>query len=492
MSYIGNSFTSQQFTPAVDYFNGNASTTAFTLSKTVGSVYDIQVVIENVPQNPASAFTVSGNVITFTSAPPTGTNNIYVRYTSPMTNVVKPAPGTVSPTEINSSYSLWNLSGSTINYTAGNVGIGTTNPIAGTGFTTDRRVLQIIPSSGTANAQVHLGGVSGTILDHDDSNNTISTLRNLYGASSASALMQFQSGYMTFGTGTSYTEAMRIRSDGNVGISCLGSANYKLQVASVTPNQEVVCITTLNTNTGTGLAGEGPLMLQNTNTTNNNMAAISNFDANGYINNQINFINTDHAGGGAIAFTTRTNGGGSYGERMRILQDGAICFGTTTFGGTLGISMSNLSDSTSYGKSMYFNSPYNGTRNAISFAYNSSGVGQIVTGTSSVSYASNSDYRLKENVLPITGALAKVTALKPVTYNWKIDGADGEGFIAHELQEVCPLAVHGEKDAVEENGKIIPQSIDPSKLVATLTAAIQEQQAIIENLKSRIEVLEAK
>ena len=128
MSFIGNSFTNQSFVPQVDYFNGNASNTTFTLSRNVASAADVQVVIENVPQNPSSAFTVSGNVITFTSAPPNGTNNIYVRYTSPTTQVIKPAQGTVGPTEINSSYSLWNLSGSTINYTAGNVGIGTASP----------------------------------------------------------------------------------------------------------------------------------------------------------------------------------------------------------------------------------------------------------------------------------------------------------------------------------------------------------------------------
>lgn len=127
MGYIGNNSTVQNFTPTVDYFNGNGSTTSFTLSRTVGSVFDVQAFIENVPQNPSSAFTISGNVITFTSAPPSGTNNIYVRYTSPVTQQVKPAPGTVSPTEINSAYSLWNLSGSNINYTAGSVGIGTSN-----------------------------------------------------------------------------------------------------------------------------------------------------------------------------------------------------------------------------------------------------------------------------------------------------------------------------------------------------------------------------
>jgi hypothetical protein len=113
-------------------------------------------------------------------------------------------------------------------------------------------------------------------------------------------------------------------------------------------------------------------------------------------------------------------------------------------------------------------------------------------GTTTVSYTTSSDYRLKENVAPMTGALAKISALKPCTYTWKEDGSNGQGFIAHELQEVCPDAVVGEKDAVDSEGKIKPQGIDTSFLVATLTAAIQEQQAIITDLKSRIEALEAK
>ena len=87
----------------------------------------------------------------------------------------------------------------------------------------------------------------------------------------------------------------------------------------------------------------------------------------------------------------------------------------------------------------------------------------------------------------MTGALAKVALLKPCTYKWNVDGSDGEGFIAHELAEVCPQAVTGEKDAVDANGNIKPQGIDTSFLVATLTAAIQEQQAIIESLKARLD-----
>jgi hypothetical protein len=119
-------------------------------------------------------------------------------------------------------------------------------------------------------------------------------------------------------------------------------------------------------------------------------------------------------------------------------------------------------------------------------------VGSIVTNGSGTSYVTTSDYRLKDNILPMTGALATVQALKPVTYKWKQDGSDGQGFIAHELAEVVPDCVSGEKDAVDEDGNIKPQGIDTSFLVATLTAAIQEQQTIINDLKARIETLEAK
>jgi hypothetical protein len=125
------------------------------------------------------------------------------------------------------------------------------------------------------------------------------------------------------------------------------------------------------------------------------------------------------------------------------------------------------------------------------YFYNPNGiVGFIRTTNSATSYSTSSDYRLKENVAPMTGALATVAALKPVTYKWKVDGSDGQGFIAHELQEVVPDCVHGEKDAVDAEGNPQHQGIDTSFLVATLTAAIQEQQAIITALTTRITALE--
>jgi len=105
-------------------------------------------------------------------------------------------------------------------------------------------------------------------------------------------------------------------------------------------------------------------------------------------------------------------------------------------------------------------------------------VGAITSSTSTTSYNTTSDYRLKENIAPMTGALTKVALLKPVTYKWKIDGSDGQGFIAHELKEVIPDAVVGSKDAVDADGNPRHQMVDTSFLVATLTAAIQELKAI--------------
>jgi hypothetical protein len=100
MAFIGNTNTTQSFAPAIDYFNGNGSTVAFTLSRPVASVAQVQVVVNNVQQNPADAYTVSGNTITFTSAPSSGTSNIYVYYTSPITQVVQPSTGTVGKTQL--------------------------------------------------------------------------------------------------------------------------------------------------------------------------------------------------------------------------------------------------------------------------------------------------------------------------------------------------------------------------------------------------------
>ena len=82
MAYIGSTPSTQTFQPAVDYFSGDGTTTTFTLSRVVYNTTQIQVVVNNVMQNPGTAFSILNNTITFTSPPSSGGSNIYVYYTS--------------------------------------------------------------------------------------------------------------------------------------------------------------------------------------------------------------------------------------------------------------------------------------------------------------------------------------------------------------------------------------------------------------------------
>jgi hypothetical protein len=111
--------------------------------------------------------------------------------------------------------------------------------------------------------------------------------------------------------------------------------------------------------------------------------------------------------------------------------------------------------------------------------------GTIVVDVTGVRYLTASDYRLKEVLGPISGGLNRVNALKPSVYKWKVDGSNGEGFIAHELAEVVPAAVNGLKDAVNEDGTINPQNVDMSRIVPILVAAIQELTARVQTLEAR-------
>jgi hypothetical protein len=172
-----------------------------------------------------------------------------------------------------------------------------------------------------------------------------------------------------------------------------------------------------------------------------------------------------------INFYTNAN------ERMRIDSSGYVYINTTSYPNASARLGLNFTGGTDYGIGIKNTNASTGT--AITFNNNSNTqVGAITFTTSATTYATSSDYRLKENIVPITGALNKVAQLKPVTYKWKLDGSNGQGFIAHELQQVVPECVIGEKDAVYEDGSPKYQGIDTSFLVATLTAAIQELKAI--------------
>ena len=267
-------------------------------------------------------------------------------------------------------------------------------------------------------------------------------------------------------------EAMRIDSDGDVGIGT-SSPSYKLHVVKGASDNAVV----IDNGGGAGDNANPYLAFSGT-------SGGSNF-----IRGRIRAAFPSATEGGLVF---DTGASGSMSERMRIDTNGYLLVNQTSNATSSYVQIKGAQpalsvESTSTGgvSQVIIRNP-NGT------------VGSISTSGSSTAYNTSSDYRLKNTISPMIGALAKVALLKPSTYKWIVDGSNGEGFIAHELAEVFPNAVNGEKDAVEtytdedgnESTRPVYQGVDTSFLVATLTAAIQEQQALITALTARITALE--
>jgi len=260
---------------------------------------------------------------------------------------------------------------------------------------------------------------------------------------------------------SSSATALTIDASQNVGIGTT-SPSYKLQV-NATASADGVYITSSSVD-GT------PLYLNNS-------------SASG---RQFRLLSTG-SGNGPGAGTLGVFDGTANAYRMIIDSNGVLLVNTTT-AANAGRMKLNFAGATQNG--IVIESDTASASGSMLFKNTNGVVGNITTTSSSTAFSTSSDYRLKENITPMMGALAKVAQLKPVTYKWKIDGADGEGFIAHELAEVKPHAVIGEKDAVDADGNPKYQGIDTSFLVATLTAAIQELKAINDTLTARIVALE--
>jgi hypothetical protein len=113
------------------------------------------------------------------------------------------------------------------------------------------------------------------------------------------------------------------------------------------------------------------------------------------------------------------------------------------------------------------------------------GIGNVSVSGSNVAFNTSSDYRLKENVTDMTGAIDRVKALLPKRFNF-IRDADKvfDGFLAHEAQTVVPEAVTGTHNEVDSDGNPVMQGIDQSKLVPLLTGALREAITKIETLET--------
>jgi hypothetical protein len=300
-------------------------------------------------------------------------------------------------------------------------------------------------SDGVSGGAFKKGAATSCLIEISGGNGTPATNSLAIGQDASTVGYVYQRANQALIFGTNNTERMRLDASGNLGIGT-SSPVVDGKGLNIVNSSGVASLRVKDNSGGTGfdfLQASGA----------------------GYVWNRDNNV---------ILFGTNNT------ERMRIDGSGNLLVGATS---AVGLGLTLFPAAT-----MVFNNNAASSGHLFhSFRRSGVEIGYIdQNGTTAVRYITSSDYRLKENVAPMTGALDKVALLKPVTYKWKIDGSDGQGFIAHELAEVCPEAVSGEKDAVDENGSIKPQGIDTSFLVATLTAAIQELKAEVDSLKAQL------
>ena len=230
---------------------------------------------------------------------------------------------------------------------------------------------------------------------------------------------------------------------------------------------------------------------------------------------------------GYVVYNHSTNAlmlGANTGEGLRVTGDGVVSIGTTetaygnlTDAGDNGIvltdgSASIIATNQSNPLVLARTNADNNNRDILNFNRNGATCGQITGTNDTTTYATSSDYRLKENVTYTWDATTRLKQLKPARFNWISDSTNTlvDGFIAHEVTSIVPQAVTGEKDGMEvetiytaddvetqgdspskkvgdtktySSTKIKPQGIDPSKLVALLVKTVQELEVRIKTLE---------
>jgi len=266
-------------------------------------------------------------------------------------------------------------------------------------------------------------------------------------------------------TGAITTDAITETSGGNVGI---GQTN---------PDSESL----LDLGSGENSGYTRKLLVTNTGNSRAGLGALSNIFRVFYADDQ------------AVQFGTLSRDGNfTFSEKMRLDSSGRLLINRTSASGVNPYSKLHvLADSAVSAATIQIGT--NGYAGISFLNAAGSDVGSIVINASSTAYNTSSDYRLKENVADMTGAIDRVKALAPKRFNFIADAdTTVDGFLAHEAQAVVPEAVTGTHNEVDEDGNPVMQGIDQSKLVPLLTGALREAIAKIETLETQRADLEAR
>lgn len=256
MAYIGNAPPSFVTAVATDVFSANGTATSFTLSKAVTNTADIEVVVDNIQQNPFSgSYSVSGATLTFSSAPSASSNNIVVSYRQATVSLTAAAANSVSSSSLQSNLALsgsLSVSTNTVNFGTsfysvanGNVGIGTSSPLTRLHINNDtngaENFIRLHDGNATFGAAIGLGSVGDLVVSRYDGSAAVETLR----VARASGNFSFNSGYGSVATAYGCrawvnfngTGTVAIRASGNVSsITDNGTGDYTVNFTTAMPD----------------------------------------------------------------------------------------------------------------------------------------------------------------------------------------------------------------------------------------------------------------